>query len=155
MKRCMTGPSLSTNSVLSAAKARKNTSDFRPSMPVATPLSSVVRISGAAFCASSVALCALSTPTSLNQPWILSSAWFAFAEMSPDLRGYAAEDEAEDQHADGNEAEQDEDRAPDTRNPVALQPADSRSGDRAEHRGEDDRHDDRRGLGEQPDRARR
>ena len=56
MKRCMTGPSLSTNSVLSIAKARKNTSDFRPSMPAATPLSSVVRISGAAFCAPSVAL---------------------------------------------------------------------------------------------------
>ena len=73
MKRCMTGPSLSTKSVLRIAKARKNTSDLRPSTPAATPLSSVVRISGAAFCAPSVALCALSTPTSLSQPWIFSS----------------------------------------------------------------------------------
>ena len=53
-------------------------------MPAATPLSSVVRISGAAFCAPSLALCALSTPTSLNQPWILSSDLSVFAEMSPD-----------------------------------------------------------------------
>jgi hypothetical protein len=36
----MTGPSLSTNSVLRIAKARKNSSDLRPSMPAATPLSS-------------------------------------------------------------------------------------------------------------------
>lgn len=53
-------------------------------MPDATPLSSVVRISGAASCAPSLALCAFSTPTSLNQPWILSSDPFSFAEMSPD-----------------------------------------------------------------------
>ena len=53
-------------------------------MPAATPLSSVVRISGAASCAPSLALCALSTPTSLNQPWILSSDSSSFAEMSPD-----------------------------------------------------------------------
>ena len=53
-------------------------------MPAATPLSSVALISGAASCAPSVALCALSTPRSPNQPWILSSAWFVFAEMSPD-----------------------------------------------------------------------
>ena len=54
-------------------------------MPSATPLSSVVRISGAAFCTSSLALCALSTPRSSSQPWILSSAWLTFAEMSPEL----------------------------------------------------------------------
>ena len=42
-------------------------------MPSATPLSSVVRISGAASFTSSLTLCALSTPRSSNQPWILSS----------------------------------------------------------------------------------
>ena len=67
------------------------------------------------------------------------------------LGGDAAEDEQEDEHADGDEPEQHEDRAADARNPVALQPADRGSGDRAEHRGDDDRHDDRRRLGEQPD----
>ena len=120
-------------------------------MPVATPLSSVVRISGAAFCTSSLALCALSTPRSLNQPWILSSDWFELRRDVARVGGYAAEDEAEDQHADGDEPEQDEDRAADTRNPVALQPTHRGAGDRAEHRGEDHRHDDRRGLAEQPD----
>ena len=54
-------------------------------MPAATPLSSVVRISGAAFCAPSVAFSGLSIPRSPNQPWILSSDWFAFAEISPEL----------------------------------------------------------------------
>ena len=53
-------------------------------MPAETPLSSVVRISGAAACTSSLALWVLSRPRSLNQPWILSRAWFSFAEMSPD-----------------------------------------------------------------------
>jgi hypothetical protein len=67
------------------------------------------------------------------------------------LGGYAAEDEAEDDHSDGDQPDQDEDRPPDARNLVAFQPADKRSGDRAEHRGEDDRHNDRRRLGEQPD----
>jgi hypothetical protein len=54
-------------------------------MPAATPLSSVVRISGAAFCTLSVAFSVLSIPRSPNQPWILSSDWFAFAEISPEL----------------------------------------------------------------------
>ena len=120
-------------------------------MPSATPLSSVVRISGAASCTSSLALCALSTPRSLSQPWILSSAWFELRRDVARLGGDAAEDEEEDEHADGDEPEQHEDRAADARNPVALQPADRRSGDRAEHGGEDDRHDDRRRLVEQPD----
>ena len=53
-------------------------------MPAATPLSSVVRTSGAVSCTPSVAFCGLSTPASPSQPWILTSAWFAFAEMSPD-----------------------------------------------------------------------
>ena len=151
MKRCMTGPSLSTNSVLSIAKARKNRSDFRPSMPAATPLSSVVRISGAAFCTSSVALCALSTPMSPSQPWILSSAWFGFAEMSPDWADMPPKTRQKMRTPIGNKPEQDENRAPDARDPVPFEPADRGSGDRAEHRGEDDRHDDRRSLGEQPD----
>jgi hypothetical protein len=48
MKRRIAGPSLSTNSVLSAAKPRKNASDVSPATPAEIPLSSVVRISGAA-----------------------------------------------------------------------------------------------------------
>ncbi len=84
-KRCISGPSLSTNSVLSAANARKKKSDLSPSRPAATPLSSVVRISGAAFCTSCLALCGLSMPRSLSQPWILFSDWFIFVEMSPEL----------------------------------------------------------------------
>jgi hypothetical protein len=131
--------------------ARKNTSDLRPSTPAATPLSSVVRISGAASCAPSLALCALSTPTSLNQPWIWSSALLAFAEMSPDWA----------------------DMPPKTRQkistPMVTSPSRTRiapatrgtpwrsnrptavPATRAQHRGEDHRHDDRRGLAEQPD----
>ena len=151
MKRRMTGPSLSTNSVLSTAKARKNTSDLRPEMPAETPLSSVVRISGAAFCTPSLALCALSTPRSPNQPWILSSAWFIFAEMSPDLADMPPKTRQKIEHADGDEPEQDENRAADARNPAPLQPADRGSRHRAEHGGEDDRHHDRRRLVEQPD----
>ena len=49
--------------------------------------------------------------------------------------------------------EQHEDRAADARDPVVLQPGHRRSGDGAEHRGEDDRPDDRRRLGEQPDQS--
>ena len=46
MKARITGPSLSTNSVLSAANARKNSVEDRPLIPFEIPLSSVVRISG-------------------------------------------------------------------------------------------------------------
>ena len=54
-------------------------------MPSASPPRSVCRISGAAFCTSSFALAALSTPRSPSQPWSLSSALLTLAEMSPEL----------------------------------------------------------------------
>ena len=44
-----------------------------------------MRISGAAFCTSSLAPCALSTPRSPSQAWILSKAWLTFAEMSAEF----------------------------------------------------------------------
>ncbi len=66
------------------ANARKNTMLDSPSIPFATPLSSVFRISGAACCTSSLALAALSTPTSSNQPWILLSPLLVFPEMLSD-----------------------------------------------------------------------
>ena len=84
MKRCITGLSLSTNSVLSMAKARNNKSDDRPLMPFETPVSSVPPTSGTVFFTSSLVLC-VSTPRSANHPWILSSAWLSFVEMSPEL----------------------------------------------------------------------
>ena len=119
-------------------------------MPSETPLSSDVRICrrGRLY----VLLCVLRVvDTEVFEPAL------DLVERLVDLRrdvarmgGDAAEDEAEDEHPDGNEPEQDEDRAADTRNAMALQPADRGSGDRADHGGEDDRHDDRRRLAEQP-----
>ena len=73
--------------------------------------------------------------------------------MSSDLAEMPPKTRQKIKHADGDEREQHEDRAADARHPVALEPPDRRSGDRAEHRGEDDRHDDRRRLIEQPDQA--
>ena len=66
--------------------------------------------------------------------------------MSPDWADMPPKTRQKIEHADGDEPEQHENRAADAWNSVALQPADRRSGDRAEHRGEDHRHDDRRGL---------
>ncbi len=124
-------------------------------MPSATPLSNVVRISGAVFCTPSLAFCALSMPRSLNQPWILSSDWFSFAEISPELA----------------------EMPPKTRQkmstPIATSPSRTRIAPpmrgtrwRSSHptagpatapstAASDDRHDDRRRLVEHPDEAER
>ena len=146
MKRCM-GPSLSTKSVLIVASKEEH-QRRQACDALRDPSSSDVRICGAAACTSFFAFCVSSTPRSLNQPWILSSDWSTFAEMSPEWAS-AAEDEAEEAPR-RQRAEQHEDRAADTRNAMALQPADRGSGDGADHGGEDDRHDDRRRLAEQP-----
>ena len=120
-------------------------------MPAATPLSSVLRISGAAFCAPVRGLLRV-IDTEVAQPAL--DLFQRLVRLRRDLArvgGDAAEDEAEDQHPDENEPHQDEDGPPDARYPVALQPAHGRACDRAEYGGEDHRHGDRRGLAEHPD----
>ena len=127
----MTGPSLSTNSVLSTANAneehqrleaidarRDPAQQRRPDLR--RGLLSALRV----------------IDTEVAQPALnLVQRLVRLGRDVARLGRYAAEHEAEDQHPDGNQPEQHEERAADTRNPVALQPADRGSGDRAERRG--------------------
>ena len=129
--------------MLSVAKPRKNNSDFRPATTFRDPAQQRRADLGRGLL--HVVLGALRVVhAKVREPALdLVQRLVELRRDVARLGGYAAEDEQEDDHADGDEPEQNEDRAADARNPVALQPAHGGPGDRAEHGGEDDRHDDR------------
>ena len=92
-------------------------------MPSASPLSRVVRISGAAFCTSSLAPCALSTPRSPSQAWILSKAWLTIAEISAEFAEIPPNTSRKMSAPIATRPSSTRHRAADTRHPVAFQPA--------------------------------
>ena len=73
--RPIEGPSLSRKNDVKIVKPRNTSRDLRPEMPLATPLSSVRPISGAAFLMSVAASAAEVIPKLCAHPCTLSTAW--------------------------------------------------------------------------------
>ena len=143
--------SLSRKNVLKRTNDTKNASEVRPWIPLANPCSSVLPAPSTAPLTSFLASDVSSAPASFAHPSTLSSACDAYVLISSPCSTIPPRTSSSTMTPSASNISSTR-AAPAARDLPALQRVDERPGDCGGDRSDDDRHEDRRDRGENPDR---